>query len=155
MALLLDDLVRSDLDRAQRQLHLVDLSGAPAAWTGPECVDWAGHLTHEGFSVAGNMLASGEVLDAMATAYRQARERAFAERLLVALEAGDGAGGDKRGRQSAAIFVVGQQPYAELDLRVDDHEQPFAELRRLYTLSQGEPVRALRAQMPRRQNWSD
>ncbi len=146
----LAEVMETDDGRAIRQCHAVDMAGRTAAWTGDECVEWAGHKTFEGFSVAGNMLTGKDVLAAMAATYREAAAAPFAERLLAALDAGDSAGGDKRGRQSAAIYVAGAQPYAELDSRVDDHEQPFKELRRLYELSKGERVQSLREQMPRR-----
>ena len=147
---LLAEVVAADTDRSIRQCHAVDMSGQTAARTGGDCVEWAGHKTFDGFSVAGNMLAGEDVLTAMAAAYRAATEKPLAERLLGTLDAGDAAGGDKRGRQSAAIYIAGRQPYAELDLRVDDHTQPFEELRRLYELSQGERVQSLRLQIPRR-----
>ena len=147
---LLEKLLRADPDRSHRQLHMTDLTGATAAWTGPDCVGWAGHQTFDGFSVAGNMLTSSDVLVAMAAAYRELSDRPFTESLLAALAAGEIAGGDRRGRQSAAIVVFGEQPYPELDLRVDDHEQPLVELQRLHDLSKGDQVRALRAQMPGR-----
>ena len=145
---LLDELLRADPNRSHRQLHIVDRTGTAAAWTGPDCIGWAGHQTYDGFSVAGNMLTSGGVLGATASAYREQPDRPFSERLLAALAAGESAGGDKRGRQSAAVVIFGEQPYPELDLRVDDHEQPLIELRRLHDLSKGDQVRALRAQMP-------
>lgn len=130
-------LTEADDGRDQRQLHLLPLRGAGAAYTGARCVDWCGHQLHADFSVAGNMLAGAQVLDATAAAYRQAADagRPLAECLLTALRAGDQAGGDKRGRQSAALRVQGPDSYPELDLRVDDHAQPFDELQRLYVKS--------------------
>ena len=146
----LSSAVDTDDGRAIRQCHAVNMAGKTAAWTGEDCVEWAGHKTFDGFSVAGNMLTGEDVLTAMEECYRESATVSFAERLLATLDAGDAAGGDKRGRQSAAIYIAGTQPYAELDLRVDDHEQPFQELRRLFELSMGERVQSLRQQMPRR-----
>lgn len=147
---LLRSLLPGDEGRNQRQCHMVDTRGRTAAWTGPECVEWAGHRTFDGFSVAGNMLVGSEVLDAMAEAYEAAPEGHLGGRLLAVLEAGDAAGGDKRGRQAAAIYVVADQPYAELDIRVDDHTDPFRELHRLYEISRSDHMLSFRAGMPRR-----
>jgi uncharacterized Ntn-hydrolase superfamily protein len=128
-------LTEGDAGRDHRQLHVVDARGRTAAHTGGACIDWCGHLAGDGWSVAGNMLASPQVLRESADAYAQSAGRPLAERLLLALEAGDAAGGDKRGRQSAAIVVATTEPYPSLDLRVDDDEQPFALLRRLWEKS--------------------
>lgn len=131
----LQRLVGEDEGRAHRQLHLVDASGRCAAYTGAQCIEWCGDLAEEGFSVAGNMLAGRQVLEMTASAYQNAAGRPFAARLVAALEAGEGAGGDKRGRQGAALLVVTTESYPFLDLRVDDHEAPLRELRRLYEKS--------------------
>jgi uncharacterized Ntn-hydrolase superfamily protein len=128
-------LIGSDDGRAHRQLHVVDRASRIAAHTGDECVDWCGHLVREGFSVAGNMLAGARVVEDTAAAYAAAARRPFAERLLLALEAGEAAGGDKRGKQSAALIVYETEEYPALSLRVDDHAEPLAELRRLYEKS--------------------
>jgi uncharacterized Ntn-hydrolase superfamily protein len=130
-------LTAADAGRAHRQLHVLPLRGDGVAFTGDQCVPWCGHQVHADFTLAGNMLAGPDVLDATAAGYRQARDNGLpmAERLLAALHAGDAAGGDKRGRQSAALRVQGADPYPQLDLRVDDHEQPFIELQRLYDKS--------------------
>ncbi|MDQ2778081.1 MAG: DUF1028 domain-containing protein [Pseudomonadota bacterium] len=136
-AVVVQRLTDADDGRDQRQLHMLPVRGAGAAYTGARCVDWCGHQMHPDFSVAGNMLAGEAVLAETAAAYRKAAESGLplAERLLLALQAGDYAGGDKRGRQSAALRVQGPDSYPELDLRVDDHEQPFSELQRLYDKS--------------------
>ncbi|MEO1523223.1 MAG: DUF1028 domain-containing protein, partial [Cyanobacteria bacterium J06633_2] len=102
----IDRLLRDDDQRDERQLHLVDHNGQTAAWTGRDCVDWAGHFTFKNFSVAGNMLVSEDTLLAMAETYQYAQQEEFCDRLIRALEAGDAAGGDKRGRQSAALYVM-------------------------------------------------
>ena len=134
-----DDVVQrltsADEGRAQRQLHIVGASGRAAAWTGEQCIDWCGHAVHDGFSVAGNMLAGPQVLEATVDAFVATRGRPLGERLLAAMAAGDAAGGDKRGKQAAALRLHGDDDYARLDLRVDDHSEPIDELRRLYDKS--------------------
>lgn len=129
------ELTRADPGRAQRQLHVLGAAGEPAAHTGEACVDWCGHLVRADFSVAGNMLAGAQVLRATADAFVAAAALPLAERLIEAMAAGEAAGGDKRGRQSAALRIQGDEDHAELDLRVDDHAEPIAELRRLHTVS--------------------
>ncbi len=147
---LLAKLTGADEGRDIRQVHIIDSNGKTAAWTGAECIDWAGHKTNDGFSVAGNMLAGPQVIAQMATAYQEASNLDFALRLLAALDAGEAAGGDKRGKQSAAIYIAGEREYAELDLRVDDHTDPLPELKRIFDLTQTEHMLGFRAQMPRR-----
>jgi len=128
-------LTAADAGREQRQLHVLPARGAPAAWTGASCVDWCGHQQGEDFSVAGNMLAGPQVVQATADAFRATAGRSLAERLLAALAAGEAAGGDKRGKQAAALRIHGDEDHPELDLRVDDHEEPVRELQRLYAKS--------------------
>ncbi len=128
-------LTAADAGRAQRQLHVLPASGPPAAHTGATCVDWCGHQLFADFSVAGNMLAGPQVIEATAAAYREAKGRPLAERLLAAMAAGEAAGGDKRGKQAAALRIQGDEDYPELDLRVDDHTEPIVELHRLYAVS--------------------
>jgi len=125
-------LVAGDDGRAMRQLHVMDASGGIAAHTGAQCVDWCGHTIADGFSVAGNMLAGPQVIAATVAAYEAAAEKAFGDRLIHALEAGQAAGGDKRGKQAAALLIYAGEEYPWLDLRVDDHAEPLLELRRLY-----------------------
>jgi len=117
----------------QRQVHLVNRAGRTAAHTGSETVPWAGHQAGDGYSVAGNMLAGPQVLTAMAEAYENT-VGTLSDRLLAALAAGDAAGGDKRGKQSAALRVVSSDPFPLVDVRVDDHAHPVAELRRVYAV---------------------
>jgi uncharacterized Ntn-hydrolase superfamily protein len=124
-----------DAGRDHRQLHLIDVRGRVAAHTGRACIDWCGHIAGENYSVAGNMLAGPQVLQDTAAAYEGTSRLPLALRLLAALDAGDAAGGDKRGKQAAAILVCTTEAYPSLDLRVDDHEEPFRELRRLYERS--------------------
>lgn len=124
-------LVAEDEGRAIRQLHLVDNAGRNAAYTGSSCISWCGHKLGDGFSVAGNMLAGPEVVEESFGSYARSAGKPFAERLIGALDAGQAAGGDKRGRQSAVLLVYSTEDIADIDLRVDDHPEPLAELRRL------------------------
>lgn len=129
----LSELLAADDGRETRQVALVDCSGGVAAHTGGDCHDWAGHKIGAGFSVQGNLLAGEAVVDAMATGYLQA-EGELADRLVAALRAGEYAGGDKRGKQSAAVLVVrpgggyGGDNDRYLDLRVDDAAEPVQRL---------------------------
>ncbi|MEO3427464.1 DUF1028 domain-containing protein [Pelagibius sp. CAU 1746] len=125
-----------DAGRQQRQVHLIDAQGRGAAFTGDRCVDWAGHLMAEGVSVAGNMLAGPEVVEATLRAYTKNAALPFVERLLTAMEAGEAAGGDRRGKQSAALKIVRGEAYPWIDIRADDHADPLPELRRLYAVAQ-------------------
>ena len=134
-ATVVEVLTASDPGSATRQLHVQDASGRIAAFTGAQCVPWCGHEVHDGFSVAGNMLTGPEVLSETARAYREGASLAFARRLIAALKAGEDAGGDKRGKQSAALRIFGAEEYPLLDLRVDDHADPIAELARLESVS--------------------
>ena len=128
-------LTSADEGRDHRQLHLLDNVGRIAAHTGAACIDWCGHRAGADYSVAGNMLAGARVLDDTAAAFESGRALPFAERLLVAMEAGEATGGDKRGKQAAALLVYTTESYPALDLRVDDHDEPLVELRRLYAKS--------------------
>jgi uncharacterized Ntn-hydrolase superfamily protein len=129
------ELTAADAGRAQRQLHVLGAAGTGAAHTGDACIDWCGHRVFDDFSVAGNMLAGPRVLQATVDAFLAHAHRPLAERLIEAMAAGEAAGGDKRGKQSAALRIHGDEDHAELDLRVDDHAEPVAELRRLYAVS--------------------
>ena len=124
-------LVEADPDREIRQVHGLDAQ-ATFCHTGSSCLPWSGHLAGAGFSVAGNMLTGQKVIRAMAAAFAEAEQRELADRLLLALEAGQAAGGDKRGKQSAALLVASGQPRMFHNLRVDDHADPVVELRRIY-----------------------
>ena len=132
---LLAALLAADAGSAHRQFHMVDALGRGAAHTGAECIAWCGHTLRDGFSVAGNMLAGPQVMEATADSYAANASLPFAERLITALAAGEAAGGDKRGKQAAALIVFNGQDYPALDLRVDDHLEPMLELRRLYDVS--------------------
>jgi uncharacterized Ntn-hydrolase superfamily protein len=135
----LQAMLEPDSLAAHRQVGLVDLEGRAAAHTGSDCIAWAGHIVGDGFTVQGNILTGPDVLEAMAAAYRSATGE-LADRLLAALIAGDAAGGDRRGRQSAALSVAkpnggyGGDTDRYLDLRVDDHPTPATELSRLLDL---------------------
>jgi uncharacterized Ntn-hydrolase superfamily protein len=127
-------LVSPDPGREQRQFHVIDAAGRVAQHTGPGCVTWAGQRQGAMISVAGNMLAGAAVLDAMLAEF-EAAVGPLALRLIAALQAGEDAGGDKRGKQSAAVRVHLNDPYPDLDIRADDHPDPLAELRRLHRIS--------------------
>jgi len=133
-------LVAADEGREHRQLGIVDRHGASASYTGSECLDWAGHRTGAGYAAQGNILVGAETVDALAATFEATAGRSLAVRLLECLAAAQTAGGDRRGQQSAALLVTRRGGgYAKLsdvavDLRVDDHERPVDELRRIYGL---------------------
>jgi uncharacterized Ntn-hydrolase superfamily protein len=135
-----DELTQADDGRSQRQLGVVDAQGGSATFTGEECLDWAGGRTGEGYAAQGNILVSGETVDALAETFEGSAGERLAERLLACLAAAQAAGGDSRGQQSASLLVVERDGgYAGLsdvlvDLRVDDHERPIEELHRIYEL---------------------
>jgi uncharacterized Ntn-hydrolase superfamily protein len=132
-------LLAEDKDREHRQVGIVDAKGRAIAFTGKKCLPWAGHLVGKGYAVQGNILAGEQVVKAMAQAFENTKGE-LAERLMAALEAGESAGGDARGKQSAALLVVrkgggyGGFDDRYIDLRVDDHPEPVKELRRLLTM---------------------
>ena len=133
-------LTEADDDRAQRQLGVVDGQGRSASFTGEECNEWAGGRVGDCYAAQGNILVSAETVDALAETFEATVGKPLVERLLDCLDSAQAAGGDSRGQQSAAILVVGpEQGYAGLsdvfvDLRVDDHERPLEELRRIVRL---------------------
>jgi uncharacterized Ntn-hydrolase superfamily protein len=118
-----------------RQIGVIDAAGRSAAWSGKLCTDWFGQVVEPHFAVQGNMLVSAPTIESMAEAFRRSEPFDLAERLMLALEAGEAAGGDKRGKQAAALVIHCDEDRRELDLRVDDHAEPVAELRRLYEVS--------------------
>jgi len=132
---IIDTLTARDPGREHRQVHVMDASGRIAAHTGRECVDWCGSVKGENFSIAGNMLAGAQVLDETAESFRTNTRLPLPRRLIEALKAGEAAGGDKRGKQSAALVIYGKEDWSELSLRVDDHTDPLAELARLEQVS--------------------
>jgi uncharacterized Ntn-hydrolase superfamily protein len=125
----------TDDARDLRQIGLVDARGRAASWSGELCTDWFGHIVGDEFAVQGNMLVGEPTVSAMAAAFREAAAQELAERLLRAMEAGQGAGGDKRGRQSASLTVYDAEDYPLVDLRVDEHPDPVAELRRVHGIA--------------------
>jgi uncharacterized Ntn-hydrolase superfamily protein len=133
-------LTAADSDAALRQVGVVDGAGRAATFTGDECHDWAGGRTGDGYAAQGNILVSAATVDALAVTFEQNAHLELAERLLECLAAAQAAGGDRRGQQSASLLVVEKDAgYAKLsdtvvDLRVDDHERPIAELHRVYGL---------------------
>ena len=135
-------LTAADDDRTQRQLGVVDSQGRGATYTGAACGEWAGGRVGVGYAAQGNILVSGDTVDALAEVFESTAGKPLVERLLACLDAAQAAGGDRRGQQSAAILVVGpEQGYSGLsdvlvDLRVDDHGRPLEELRRLFDIHQ-------------------
>jgi uncharacterized Ntn-hydrolase superfamily protein len=148
---IIEILIAADDGRESRQLHIMDANGHIACFTGRDCVDWCGHVEGNGFSIAGNMLAGAAVLDDTAKAYVANKKQPFARRLIAAMQAGEAAGGDKRGRQSAALLIHGEEEWSALDLRVDDHADPLTELERLEQVSRERWVH-FRQFLPTRQN---
>lgn len=128
-------LLAADAGRAHRQLHILDATGRIFHHTGEQCVSWCGHVAGQDVSVAGNMLAGPIVVQQTLEAFHAA-SGPMAQRLLAALAAGEAAGGDKRGKQSAALKIATLDPYPDLDIRADDHPDPLRELQRLYRVSQ-------------------
>ena len=123
-----------DEGKGMRQVHAVDRQGRSAAFTGANCVEWCGDSTGEGVSFAGNMLAGPAVIAETRAAYEANAALPLPERLLAALDAGQAVGGDRRGRQSAALVMTTTEDFPDLSIRVDDHAEPLAELRRLHGL---------------------
>ena len=125
-------LIADDPGRVDRQLGIVDRHGRAAAHTGDNCVPWAGHIIGEGFSVQGNMLVGARTIEAMAEEAEAGKALDLPERLMRILEAGQAAGGDKRGKQSAALKVLYREEFPYVDVRADEHPEPVAELRRIF-----------------------
>jgi uncharacterized Ntn-hydrolase superfamily protein len=148
---IVETLIAADSGRESRQLHIMDASGRVAAFTGRDCVDWCGHIEGKGFSIAGNMLAGARVLDDTGKTFIAGEKLPFAQRLIAAMRAGEAAGGDKRGKQSAALLIYGEEEWSNLDLRVDDHADPLSELERLEAVSRERWVH-FRKYLPTRKN---
>jgi uncharacterized Ntn-hydrolase superfamily protein len=140
----------ADAGRDHRQVHVMDSQGCIAAHTGKACIHWCGHLAGAAISVAGNMLAGARVIEDTAAAYEGNAALSFPRRLIAALRAGEAAGGDKRGKQSAALVICGDEEWPDLDLRVDDHADPLAELERLERVSRERFVHFVRLLPSRR-----
>ena len=139
--LALDSALAGDEGRGLRQIHVVDRFGRSAAHTGANCVDWCGSVAGDGFGVAGNMLAGARVIEDTAEVFAKRTDLPLPERLMEALHAGQAAGGDRRGRQSAALMVTTTEDFPDINLRVDDHAEPLVGLSRLLALwrKQAEP----------------
>jgi uncharacterized Ntn-hydrolase superfamily protein len=144
-------LTAADAGRDHRQLHVLGADDRFATHTGSDCVPWCGHWTGDDFSVAGNMLAGPQVVSETVRTLRERADLPLPRRLIAAMRAGEKAGGDKRGKQSAALVIYGNQDYSELDLRVDDHIEPLLELARLEAVSR-ERWTHFRAFVPTREN---
>ena len=146
----LEAVMAADEGREVRQIGVIDARGRSAAWSGKDCTDWFGQIVEPNFAVQGNMLVSAPTIGNMASSFRASESLDLAERLMLAMEAGEAAGGDKRGRQSASLKVHHVEEYALFDLRVDEHPYPVAELRRVYEIArlqllpfvQGMPTRS-------------
>jgi uncharacterized Ntn-hydrolase superfamily protein len=135
-----------DEGKGLRQIHAVDRHGRTAAHTGANCVEWCGDIPSNAVSFAGNMLAGPGVLADTYAAFASNPDLPLAERLLTALDAGEAAGGDRRGRQSAALVLATTEDFPDLSLRVDDHPFPLVELRRLHEIWKRERAPTLREQ---------
>jgi uncharacterized Ntn-hydrolase superfamily protein len=152
-AAVMADFIARDEGQAIRQCHMMDAGGQFAAHTGEGCTDWAGHLICDGFSVAGNMLAGPQVIEATADSFAARDDLPLPQRLLTAMQAGEAAGGDKRGRQAAGLVIHHGQAHPWLDLRVDDHGDPLGELDRLLDIA-GERYLFVADEMPMTERFS-
>jgi uncharacterized Ntn-hydrolase superfamily protein len=147
----LERLKNQDPRHDLRQFAVVDRAGGTACWTGEGCPDWAGHHQDDGFTVQGNRIAGRKVLLAAAETLRRLADRPLSERLLEALAAGDAQGGDTKGERSATIYIVDTEAYPLWDIRVDEHERPVEELRRLHEVFEEDLLPQIR-KMPTRAN---
>jgi uncharacterized Ntn-hydrolase superfamily protein len=147
----LEQVMAEEADAELRQVGVVDANGGSAAFTGRDTDGWAGHRTGENYSVQGNMLVGEDTIAAMEQVISANSDQTLAERLLRALEAGQAAGGDRRGRQSAALIVRGADVFPLVDLRVDEHSDPVHELRRVYEVAKIELFPFIKA-LPTRDN---
>ena len=134
----LNQVMTLELDPQLRQVGVVDFNGASASYTGLDNDSWAGHANGTNYSIQGNMLINKNTVLAMEKTFLNAQNASLSERLLLALESGQNAGGDKRGRQSAALLVRNGEVFPLVDLRVDEHENPVIELRRVYEIAKVE-----------------
>jgi uncharacterized Ntn-hydrolase superfamily protein len=131
----LDQVLHEDVHAQLRQIGIVDAHGAAFNWTGTACAGWAGAATGAGYTIQGNMLAGPETVAAMQESFEASFDMKLEERLLMALEAGQASGGDKRGSQSASLTIYREERYPYLDLRVDEHCNPVKELRRVFDIA--------------------
>lgn len=140
----IESALAGDEGRGIRQVHAVDRHGRTAAWTGQNCVEWCGSVSAGGISVAGNMLASEQTVSATLASWKANQTLPMPDRLMTAMLAGETAGGDRRGKQSAAMLMVTTEDFPDLNLRVDDHGEPLEELRRLLSIWKAEGAPALK-----------
>jgi len=147
----MESVLANDPGRAVRQLGMVDSRGESATFSGDECTTWFGGVNGPNFAAQGNMLVRGDTVSAMADSFRGTINLDLAERLLQALEAGQAAGGDKRGRQCAALLVVDREEYPLWDLRVDESRDPVPELRRIFEIAKTDLLPFVEG-LPTRQN---
>jgi len=150
---ILENFKQRDQGQHSRQFHAISKKGEIVHHTGSKCVSWAGHVQGKNVSVAGNMLAGPQVVEDTMQAWMDNPDKAIAERLLLAMEAGEDAGGDKRGKQAAGLKISNGQPYPILDLRVDDNADPLSELRRLLHVAE-ERYTIFRTALPTVENFS-
>lgn len=144
-------LITADPRASERQLAVIGAEGGAAAWTGAQCIAYAGALERPDFCVAGNRLAGPRVLEAMAEAYQANGNAPFDERLVRVVEAGEAAGGDRKGERSANLLVVSTEEYPLWDIRVDEHPDPVTELRRLHDVFKADVLPEL-LEMPTRED---
>lgn len=149
----IESALAGDAGRGIRQVHAVDRQGRTAAWTGQNCIEWCGSAAAHGISVAGNMLSGEPTIGETLGTFQAHAALELPERLMLAMEAGEAAGGDRRGRQSAAMAMITTEDFPDLDLRVDDSPAPLAELRRLLGIWRRERAPGLASQ-PSRANPS-
>lgn len=148
-----DRLAEEDPAPENRQFAVIDSHGDTAVWTGDDCLDWAGSIEGDGYSLQGNRLVDANVLAAAAASYEEAAGQPLADRLLAAIVAGDLAGGDRKGERSATIYVVDGEAYPLWDIRVDEHDEPVRELQRLHEVFGREVIPEIR-RMPTRENMA-
>ncbi|MDN7244638.1 DUF1028 domain-containing protein [Planococcus shenhongbingii] len=134
----MERILQEDPEPAIRQFGIVDKQGNAVAFSGDKCDGWYGHLTGPNYAIAGNMLVGEDTIQEMKKSFDSTSELTLAERLIAAMEAGQAAGGDKRGRQSASLKVFSTEEYPLVDLRVDEHPDPVKELRRVFEVAQKE-----------------
>ncbi|MGK7376369.1 DUF1028 domain-containing protein [Planococcus sp. 1R117A] len=134
----MERILQEDPEPAIRQFGIVDKQGNAVAFSGDKCDGWYGHVTGSNYAIAGNMLVGEETIQEMKKSFDSTSELTLAERLIAAMEAGQAAGGDKRGRQSASLKVFSTEEYPLVDLRVDEHPDPVKELRRIFEVAQKE-----------------
>jgi uncharacterized Ntn-hydrolase superfamily protein len=149
----LEKAIAGDPDSRLRQIGAIGISGVGAAFTGANCTNWNGHLVGADYAIQGNMLTGPQTLEAMQKVWLINSSMELAERLMQVLEAGDQAGGDFRGKQSAALKVMGREIYAEVDLRVDEHYEPVSELRRVLEVAKQQLLPFVQG-MPKRHGTS-